>query len=141
LKGLGLEPNQVVGQSVFDIYKDFPEITTSINKTLAGEPSYFETKVSESSYSNFIVPYSLTKGESDGIVGVALDITERKHAEEKIHNQLKELRQWQEVTLNREDRIRQLKAEVNALNMRLGEPIRYASQGGKISTDQSTNGI
>ena len=56
------------------------------------------------------------------------DIGARKLAEEKSRQQLKELRQWYEATLDREDRVGQLKAEVNELRRRLGEPPRYPSQ-------------
>jgi len=84
LKGLGLKPNQVVGQSVFDVYRDFPEITTSIKKVLTGESVYFETSVSESTFINFVVPYSFSEREFAGLVGVALDITERKKIEEAL---------------------------------------------------------
>ena len=55
------------------------------------------------------------------------DITERMQAEKKVLRQLEELRRWQEVTLGREDRIRQLKHEVDELLARLGEPVRYPS--------------
>jgi PAS domain S-box-containing protein len=56
------------------------------------------------------------------------DITERKQAEQKILAQLDELRRWQEMTMGREDRILELKRDVNKLLQRLGEPARYASQ-------------
>jgi len=56
------------------------------------------------------------------------DITERKQAEENNLRQLEELKHWQEVTIGREDRNRQLKQEVNELLIRLGETIRYPSQ-------------
>ena len=65
------------------------------------------------------------------------DITERRRVEEKILHQLEELRRWQEVTLGREDRVRQLKSEVNQLLGRLGETVRYPSQEG-ASEDQET---
>jgi hypothetical protein len=71
------------------------------------------------------------------------DITEarlaevaRKQAEEKIRSQLDELKRWQEVTLGREDRIRQLKSEVNELLVRLGETLRYPSQENSGSKNQ-----
>jgi two-component system CheB/CheR fusion protein len=62
-----------------------------------------------------------------GIV-VFLDITERKHAEIKIASQLEELRRWQNVMLGREDRVLELKREVNDYCSRVGEAPRYPSQ-------------
>jgi regulator of replication initiation timing len=56
-----------------------------------------------------------------------VDITERKHAELEVNRQLAELRRWYEATLDREDRLRTLKMEVNDLRRRLGEPPRYPS--------------
>ncbi len=89
LKGLGLAPNQVVGQSAFDIYKDHPEIITSIKKSIAGENTYFESNVSGSTYINFVVPYSLDKRKLTGLIGVALDITDRKQLEEQMRQMQK----------------------------------------------------
>jgi two-component system, cell cycle sensor histidine kinase and response regulator CckA len=78
LKSLGLHQNQVVDQSAFDIYKDYPEITNSIKKSLAGESASFESNVAGSTFSNFLTPIPPLKGTSAGIIGVALDITEQK---------------------------------------------------------------
>jgi two-component system, cell cycle sensor histidine kinase and response regulator CckA len=83
LKGLGLEQNQVVGLSAFEIYKDFPEIKSSIRKALAGKRTTFETTLFENSYFSVCIP---AKGWFDGLVAVALDITERKRSEEVLHN-------------------------------------------------------
>lgn len=49
-----------------------------------------------------------------------------KAAEEKLAEQCGELRRWNQVMLNREDRIMELKQEVNALLVQLGQPARYA---------------
>ena len=62
-----------------------------------------------------------------GVVVVLEDITERKRAEERIHQQLDELQRWYAVTLTREARALDLKFEVNTLLRRLNEPIRYPS--------------
>lgn len=43
---------------------------------------------------------------------------------------LDELRRWQGVMLDREDRIQDLKAEVNELCRRAGEAARYAGRAG-----------
>jgi ligand-binding sensor protein len=55
------------------------------------------------------------------------EITERKRAEDKIREQLNELRRWQEVTLGRESRVMELKQEVNELLQKHGEALRYES--------------
>jgi PAS domain S-box-containing protein len=57
-----------------------------------------------------------------------VDITAQKQSEEKIKRQLAELRAWQNTILDREDRVQELKREVNEQLERLGEPIRYPSQ-------------
>jgi DNA-binding response OmpR family regulator len=56
------------------------------------------------------------------------EITTRGRAEAAIVQQLDELRRWQEVMLDREDRVQELKREVNELAARLGETVRYPSQ-------------
>ncbi len=56
------------------------------------------------------------------------DVTERKRVEAKIAGQLDELRRWQDVMLGREDRVQELKREVNELCRRAGETARYPSQ-------------
>ena len=56
------------------------------------------------------------------------DITERKRAEEQIRGQLEELQRWQDVMLDREDRVQELKREVNELCRRTGEAVRYPSE-------------
>lgn len=55
------------------------------------------------------------------------DVTERRQADQKIREQLAELLRWQAVMLGREERVQQLKAEINALLARHGEPARYDS--------------
>ena len=58
---------------------------------------------------------------------LARDITERKQAEQEIAKQIEELRRWHGVTLSREERVSELKHEVNELLTRLGEKPRYES--------------
>lgn len=65
--------------------------------------------------------------ESVSLCGIATDMTERKMVEEKMREQLRELQRWYDVTLGREERVLELKKEVNELLARLGEPLRYLS--------------
>jgi len=67
-----------------------------------------------------------TTGKPVAIAGVWTDITERKQVAEKIQNQLDELRRWHEVMLGREERILELKHEVNDLLTRHNQSERYS---------------
>ena len=75
-----------------------------------------------------IQPFRDENGQITFLVPSAIVITERKLAEEKIRRQLDELMRWQEVTLGREGRVLELKAEVNALLAQQGKPARYSSE-------------
>ena len=59
--------------------------------------------------------------------GTHQDITQRKNNEAKIIEQLEELRRWHAVTLGREERILELKKEVNGLLKKANQPVRYQS--------------
>lgn len=60
-------------------------------------------------------------------VGVVLDITRRKRAEEQLTEQLAELRRWYAIMHDREMRVLELKREVNELLAQAGQPARYPS--------------
>ncbi|MBI1373083.1 MAG: PAS domain S-box protein [Phycisphaera sp.] len=78
---LGLEPGEVVGRSVFELYGDYPEVIECINRAMSGEAHtavnaigkvYFETQYS---------PLFDARGEVSGVIGVAINITDRLQAE------------------------------------------------------------
>ncbi len=68
-------------------------------------------------------PFRDTTGRA--IQVILRDITDRKQAEEKLNEQINELRRWHQVTLGRENRILEMKAEINRLLQTLGLPERY----------------
>jgi PAS domain S-box-containing protein len=77
-------------------------------------------------------------GVPHGHLAFVEDVSERKLAEEQNADQLAELQRWQAVMLDREDRIMELKREVNELLRRQGEPIRYPSQAGEDAETRGT---
>jgi PAS domain S-box-containing protein len=65
------------------------------------------------------------------------DISARKQADSRLAAQLAELERWQDVTLDREDRVQELKREVNDLCCRAGDPARYPSQDANPARPES----
>jgi len=65
----------------------------------------------------------------EGLFILSNDITERKKAEEKLQMQIAELKTWHSVTLDREDRIIELKKEVNELLKVMNRSPRYDVDG------------
>jgi GAF domain-containing protein len=63
---------------------------------------------------------------------------ERMRGEEAIRERIDELCRWQQVTLGREDRIVELKREVNELLAESGRPPRYASADGAAGPEVSS---
>ncbi|HSG22559.1 MAG TPA: PAS domain-containing protein, partial [Azonexus sp.] len=61
------------------------------------------------------------------LASIALEGVQR---EAELHGMIDELRRWQQLTLGREGRVLELKREVNALLVHLGEAPRYGSVAG-----------
>jgi PAS domain S-box-containing protein len=65
--------------------------------------------------------------QRDCLLGIFRDVTKSKWAEEQIKSQLNELRRWHDVMMDREDRVLELKNEVNELLAQAGHPPLYKS--------------
>lgn len=76
---------------------------------------------------NYTTPILDDDGKMEGAIILNLDITELKKAEELLSAQLDELRRWNLATLGRENRIRELKAEINKLLKECGKEPIYKS--------------
>jgi PAS domain S-box-containing protein len=90
LDALGFEPDKVVGRSIFDAYRDVPRVVENVRFALAGRT--FED-ILEVNGSAFEMRYSPLRenGEFSGVLGVAIDVTERKAAEEKLEESRRRL--------------------------------------------------
>ncbi|MBI4811150.1 MAG: PAS domain S-box protein, partial [Ignavibacteriales bacterium] len=82
LEKLGLKPDEVVGKSLYDIYRDHPKIIETFRSALTGISRQLEIEVNNIIWSANFVPMKNADGELDRIFGTAIDITERKRAEE-----------------------------------------------------------
>ncbi len=71
------------------------------------------------------VPLKDAEGNVTGIVGFAVDITERKQAEEALQKSMAELERFTRLAVGRELKMIKLKQEVKQLYEHLGEKPPY----------------
>ena len=84
LEALGLTAGRVVGRSLFDFYRDVPEIVEDTHRVLAGH-AFARTR--QFGKLTFELRYSPLRGDSGdvrGAIGVAIDVTERKLSEDRL---------------------------------------------------------
>jgi PAS domain S-box-containing protein len=90
LDSLRLEPGEVVGRSVFEVYAGFPETISDARRALAGDTFSSSTQIGDVAFESRYVPLKDEHGNVIGTIGVALDVTERRRVEEQIHVSLRE---------------------------------------------------
>ncbi len=84
LAGLGLAPGQVVGQSALVLYASYPSVLEGIHRAMAGESIRVTNELAGKVYDTVYSPYLDDTGRIKGVVGIAIDITERRQAEEAL---------------------------------------------------------
>ena len=83
LERLGRRPEEMIGRSLFEHYRDKPVITEAVQKALEGHPQQIEVEVNDRVWLANYNPVVGRSGKVDRVYGTAIDITERQRAEEK----------------------------------------------------------
>jgi rsbT co-antagonist protein RsbR len=81
LELVGLQPGQVVGQSVFELYKELPELLEAVRGAFAGKTQICPTNVGDIFFDNYLTPLYDEQGQQQGVIGIAIDVSERQRAQ------------------------------------------------------------
>jgi PAS domain S-box-containing protein len=120
LSSLGLRPGEVVGKSALEMYRNYPDVVRGIKEALSGKVINEIVEVEGSIYDVFYSPHRNSHGEIIGTIGMAVDITERKKAEQKLQESKERFRKifqtapvslWEEDLSVIKERIDSLKAD------------------------------
>ncbi len=84
LAALGFKPGEIVGRSAFEVYRKRPDILENFRRALAGETFTVPVQAGPHVFDAYHEPVLGTDGQYDGTLGVLVDVTKRKQAEDAL---------------------------------------------------------
>ncbi len=84
LQALDVAPGEHVGQSVYDLYADYPEMLGYVDRALDGESIDEVIEIEGVTLDVWYAPYCDENDEVAGCLGMAVDVTERREREEEL---------------------------------------------------------
>jgi len=81
---LGLTAEGVLGRPIFDVFPDMPQARASLQRALTGDTFTVQAEVGGLAFETRYTPLRDEAGTTVGVLGVAMDITERRNAEETL---------------------------------------------------------
>jgi PAS domain S-box-containing protein len=84
LQALGLQPGQVVGRSVFDVYEPFPHVLDMVRRALKGDEFTASVELGGITFETRYSPLRDERGRVTGVIGVAIDVSERRRLEDQL---------------------------------------------------------
>ncbi len=84
LAALGLAPGEVVGKTVFEVYRDHPDVVVSARRALAGEAFNAPIQIGDLRFDIWYSPVRDGQGALAGVIGVATDVTEKQTLEAQL---------------------------------------------------------
>ncbi len=98
LEVLGLRPGEVVGRTIWEVYASSPTVLEDARRALEGEARASLVNLGSLWFETRCAPLRAPAGEIVGMVGVALDVTDRHRAQEELTRSLSLVRATLEST-------------------------------------------
>lgn len=76
LESLGVRSGELIGQSVFDLYREHPTISGYLRRALAGESLQYVVEVGDAAFDTWLTPLRDPAGRIVGVTGLSHDIRE-----------------------------------------------------------------
>ncbi len=83
LATLGRQPNELVGQSAYEVYREMPQVLEPLKRALNGERIHEAGTFQDITLESWYQPLRDKRGQVSGMVGVAIDVSDRARAEQE----------------------------------------------------------
>jgi PAS domain S-box-containing protein len=129
LEGLGLQPGQVVGRNVTEVYGDNAIIISDIQQVMQGEQLASISEVEGKQFQTWYSPMLDVHGKVQQVIGVAVDISERVRTQRELdrhRNHLEELVEARTLELERaNERLRRFRFALDSAadNLYIIDPV------------------
>lgn len=91
LGAMGATPGEVVGHSVYEVYRNHPEVLAHVAAGMAGDEAHGTVTVGERVYELWITPVKGSDEAVQGLSGVSVDVTRRHELEKQQTFMMREL--------------------------------------------------
>lgn len=92
LAPLDCEPNELIGESVFDVFESYPDIVAAAEAALDGERGTVTQQIGDAVFEAAYQPLTEADGTVESVIGVAYDITERTERERELEAERRRFR-------------------------------------------------
>jgi len=89
---IGLEPGAVVGLNAFEIYRDWPQEIEQVRRVMQGEEITTTVHLGPHVFEAHHTPRYNENGDIIGVVGIAVDMTERFYAQRQVEVALERMK-------------------------------------------------
>ncbi|TMQ66255.1 MAG: response regulator [Candidatus Eisenbacteria bacterium] len=84
LSALGRKSGESVGKSIYAVYADYPDLAQNVRRALGGEEFSAEIEIGEVAFEARYAPIRDGRGDVQGVIGVATDISDRRRAQRAL---------------------------------------------------------
>jgi PAS domain S-box-containing protein len=97
LGAVDLKPDEIVGESIYELYEEHPILLEYVDRALDGETVDATVEIEGVLFDIWYSPYYDRNGDVAGCIGMGVDITERREAERALRSNRDLLRRTQEM--------------------------------------------
>ena len=81
---LGKKPGEAEGWPAADLFADHPNVVKRIRDALSGAHGEVDLQQDDRTFSLSLAPFKDVKGNTAGVIGVAIDVTDRRRSEDEL---------------------------------------------------------